>query len=171
MKKNISLKVILIILLSSFLLGFVYNVFSSDGIDFIRKERLINIVEAVNLLNDSTNSVNGSIKGLKIEKVKELFFLNSAVFVDARDQWEFAENHIKGAINIPEFSFKKDNEVLTSFDKFQLFVIYCDGDDCDISIRLAEQFHKLGYLNSYVFIGGITEWIENKLPLSTGERL
>lgn len=171
MLKFISLKIIFIILISSAVLGFVYNYFSSDRIDFNRKERLINIVEVVNLLNDSTNSVNGSIKGLKIEKVKELFFSNSAVFVDARDQWEFAENHIKGAINIPEFSFQKDNKVLNNFDKLQLFVIYCDGDDCDISSRLSEQFHKLGYLNSYVFIGGITEWVENKLPLSSVEKL
>lgn len=160
MKINFNYKAIFIILSASVLLGIIYNTFSSSGIDFIRKEIKIEFLD----IGDSENS--GNLKGIKLSQVLELYNSKSAIFVDARDQWDFSENHITGAINIPEFSFDENEFMQINIPKESVLVIYCDGDDCDTSKRLAIQISKLGYKDIYVFLDGIKTWIESKLPIS-----
>lgn len=150
------------ILFSSILLGMIYNSFSSDGIDFIREPIIIKSYEEL-IENDSL-----SIGGINLADAINLYNSKVAKFVDARDQWDFEELHIKDAINIPEFSFIENDSNLTKYSKEQIFVIYCHGDDCDISKRLATYFVKLGYRNSYVYLGGIDEWEKSGMPIQRG---
>ena len=159
-----NIKVIISVVLASLLLGVIYNAFSSDRIPFIRKELIVKSV-----LIDDKDTSSTDLKGLELDQVINLYNQNSAIFIDARDQWEFSESHIKGAINIPEFSFTHEDTSLTNINKEALLVVYCDGDDCDISKRLTNELMKIGYSNSYVFLGGIKEWIELELPLEKGD--
>lgn len=158
---NINYKVIFIILMSSILLGFIYNTFSTDGIDFIRKPIIIKSVQI-----GESDEYGDIIGGIDLAQALQLFEDKSAIFVDARDQWEFSKYHIDGAVNIPEFSFTKEDSILNNISSESLLVIYCDGDDCDISKRLAQEFIKLGYKNTYVFLGGMKSWVEAKLPIT-----
>ena len=48
--------------------------------------------------------------------------------------------------------------------KEEIYVIYCEGDDCDVSKRLAAELMKLGFTKVYVFLGGIYEWIDAGYP-------
>ena len=50
-----------------------------------------------------------------------------------------------------------------------MYVIYCEGDVCDVSKRLAAELMKLGFTKVYVFLGGIYEWIDSEYPLE-GEK-
>lgn len=160
--KNITL-----IIIVSVVTGFVYNHLSPSGLPLIRKEMEIEFV------SDSTfsQSVNDSgdenivIKGLTIEQTYDLYTKNMAAFIDARDQWEYGESHIEGAINIPEFSFEPDDPKVKQLDKEQLYILYCDGDDCDISKRLAMELMKLGFTKVYVFLGGIYKWVDAGYPV------
>ena len=164
MKNKINFKAILGILISSILLGILYNTFSSDGIDFIRKEIKIDFVEI------GETSKNENLKGINISQTMDLYNKKSAIFIDARDQWEFSDAHILGAVNIPEFSFSKDDSTLSDISKSSILVIYCDGDDCDTSKRLAKQISDFGYENIYVFLGGMKSWIEAELPICKGKK-
>ncbi|MCB0743005.1 MAG: rhodanese-like domain-containing protein [Ignavibacteriae bacterium] len=163
MKSKINYKAMLLILASSILLGFIYNTFSSDGIDLIRKSI---IVESVKI--GEGNSSENTLRGIDISQAIKLHNDNSAIFIDARDQWEFSESHISGAISIPEFSFVGDDSLLNSITKESLIVVYCDGDDCDVSKRLAQELVELGYQETYVFLGGMKEWMEAELPINKG---
>ena len=163
MKSKINYKAMLLILASSILLGFIYNTFSSDGIDLIRKSI---IVESVKI--GEGNSSENTLRGIDISQAIKLHNDNSAIFIDARDQWEFSESHISGAISIPEFSFEKDNPILKTIPIESLIIVYCDGDDCDVSKRLAQELVALGYKETYVFLGGMKEWIEAELPINKG---
>ncbi|MBK7106744.1 MAG: rhodanese-like domain-containing protein [Ignavibacteriae bacterium] len=162
MKLKTNYKAIFLILLSSILLGIIYNTFSSDGIDFIRKEIKIDFVK----IGESNSKEN--LKGINISQALELHNKKSAIFIDARDQWEFSESHITRALNIPEFSFSNNDKTLSNISKKSTLVIYCDGDDCDTSKRLAKQISELGYENIYVFLGGMKLWMEAELPTSKG---
>ena len=164
MKSKLNIKAIIIILFVSFILAFIYNYFSNDGIAFIRKPI---IVKSVNILSHDDSSEE--LSGLSIDQVIGLYNQNAAIFIDARDQWDYAESHIKGAINIPEFSFSPNDQILATINKESLIIIYCDGDDCDTSKRLAVEITKLGYKNIFVFLGGFKEWSEVKLPVSKVE--
>jgi rhodanese-related sulfurtransferase len=163
MKNKVNYKIIFLILLISIVLAFIYNTFSVDGVDLIRKPIIVKSVT----VGEGENESN-SILGLDLAQTINLFNQNVAIFIDARDQWEFSESHISGAINIPEFSFSKDDSLLKTISHEKLLVIYCDGNDCDTSKRLANEIVNLGYKNVYVFLGGFKVWREAQLPITKG---
>ena len=163
MKNKLNYKTIIIILFTSVIFGFIYNTFSVNGIELIRKP--ITVKSAV--LGENENELN-NILGLDLAQTINLYNQNVAIFIDARDQWDFSEAHIEGAINIPEFSFTKDESLLKSISQDRLLIIYCDGDDCDTSKRLANEIFRLGYKNVFVFLGGMKVWRDAQLPITTG---
>jgi len=163
-KVKTNLKVLFGIIFFSIFLGIIYNTFSSDGIKFIREPIKVKYVK----VGDDTNDKN-VLRGIELAQALELFDKKSVTFIDARDQWDFAESHITGAINIPEFSFSKDDPIIKNLSKNDLLVVYCGGDDCDISERLTKDLVNLGYINAYVFVGGIKEWNDANLSTEKGK--
>ena len=76
------------------------------------------------------------------------------IILDAREQDEYDEGHIPGAILIPygEIADRAENELP---DKNQLILVYCrSGRRSKIA---AEELVKLGYTNVKEF-GGIIDW-------------
>jgi rhodanese-related sulfurtransferase len=106
---------------------------------------------------------------IKLNQALKLYNSGRALFVDARDKWDFAEGHIKDAVNIPEYSFDKSNPVLKTIPKDKTIITYCGGDDCEMSEKLAEYFSELGYKNVFIFFGGWNEWQAANYPTETGE--
>jgi rhodanese-related sulfurtransferase len=124
-------------------------------------------VEQIDIISeDGSTEV---LKGLKLNTVMEVFNNNSAIFIDARDQWEYSDGHISGAINIPEYNFSVDEKIIKTISRDALIVVYCDGDDCDTSKRLANELTKLGFEKCYIFLGGFYEWKEASLPVEKGD--
>ena len=76
------------------------------------------------------------------------------VILDVRREDEFAEKHIKGALNIPNESIGA-GELTSLPDKDQLIMIYCRSGNR--SKQAAEKLVKLGYTNIIEF-GGIITW-------------
>ena len=76
------------------------------------------------------------------------------VILDTREQYEYDEGHIPGAIVIShEEILEKAESVLT--DKDQLILVYCrSGRRSKIA---AESLEKMGYTNIKEF-GGIIDW-------------
>ena len=76
------------------------------------------------------------------------------IVLDTREQDEFDEGHIPGAILIPYTEIEnKAEEMLT--DKDKLILVYCrSGRRSKIA---AESLSKLGYTNVKEF-GGIIDW-------------
>ena len=76
------------------------------------------------------------------------------IILDVREQYEYDEGHIPGAILIPygEIADRAENELP---DKDQLILVYCrSGRRSKIA---AEELVKLGYTNVKEF-GGIIDW-------------
>ncbi|HIB58412.1 MAG TPA: rhodanese-like domain-containing protein, partial [Candidatus Marinimicrobia bacterium] len=82
-------------------------------------------------------------------------------FIDARDEEEFAEGHIKGAILAPSTP-----ELVQLFpDRSSPIVTYCSGGDCDVSMELAEQLmFDWEYERIFVYLGGWPEWKAKGYP-------
>jgi rhodanese-related sulfurtransferase len=160
-----------LIVFVSIVTGLAYNYISTNGLPLIREEMKIEYVSdsTFTQLNSGSDEDNIVIKGLNLKQAYELYSKQLAIFVDARDQWEYSEFHITGSINIPEFSFEPDSPNVTSLGKNDIYVIYCDGDDCDVSKRLAAELMKLGFANVYVFLGGIFEWRDAGYPIEGAE--
>jgi rhodanese-related sulfurtransferase len=97
-----------------------------------------------------------------------------AVFVDARVAAEYAEKHIKGAINVV---FKEVNKKVSKLDpkdefdlkklpadKAKVMVFYCNGSPCWRGYKGADAAIKAGYKNVSWFRDGIPAWEEKGYP-------
>lgn len=95
--------------------------------------------------------------------------------IDARVGNEYAESHIKGAINIPykekstktvDFDASQDSFDLSKLpaDKNTAILIYCNGAECWKSYKASVAAIKAGYKTVYWFRLGIPEWSAKGYP-------
>jgi rhodanese-related sulfurtransferase len=103
-------------------------------------------------------------KAIKIDFAYNLF-KEGKKFIDARAPEEYAEGHIKGAINIPFYGSENYESVLNEINKEEVIVTYCNGDDCDLSILLADEIFGKGFKKVYIFFGGWNDWKTNNYPI------
>jgi rhodanese-related sulfurtransferase len=97
-----------------------------------------------------------------------------AVFVDARVSAEYAEKHIKGAINVVFKEVNKKVGKLDPKDEFDLkklpadkakaLVFYCNGSPCWRGYKGADAAAKAGYKNVNWFRDGIPAWEAKGYP-------
>ena len=79
---------------------------------------------------------------------------NNYIILDVRTVAEFAEEHIPGAINIPNETI--GTETIPELpDKDQRILVYCRSGNR--SKQASEKLAKLGYTNVFEF-GGIIDW-------------
>ena len=116
---------------------------------------------------DTPESLNGA-KLVDAAKVKSL--IESGVMViDARVANEYAESHIKGAINVPykeksakslDFDASMDSFDLGKLpaDKTTAMIFYCNGPECWKSYKASTAAIKAGYKNIYWYRLGIPDW-------------
>jgi rhodanese-related sulfurtransferase len=190
---NIKFKDIVIIIVTSSVIGFAYNWLNPSGIPLIKKERVINFEEdgLTNSIRDnefideSQSNNHNEIEGnnnhsdntpanisleefsepiaIKLSRALDLYE-KGIIFIDARTKEEFAEGHIKGAVNIPFYESEHYNHVLDKIDKSKIVVTYCSGSDCDLSIMLGDELFEKGYKKVYVFYGGWDDWLKSGYP-------
>lgn len=153
-----------------------------DSISSISKDQ--------SLLNDSTNNNSNSTndksaddtlkrnskvvvndskpfnkpKAIKIDFAYNLF-KQGIKFIDARPPEEYAGGHIKGAVNIPFYGSENYESVLNEINKNEAIVTYCSGDDCDLSILLADEIFAKGFKKVYIFFGGWNDWQVKNYPI------
>lgn len=108
-----------------------------------------------------------------VDKAKALHG-KGAVFVDARVASEYAEKHIKGAINVVYKETHKKVSKLDPADSFDLgklpsdknkaIVFYCNGSPCWRGYKAAAASIKAGYKQVNWFRDGMPAWEEKALP-------
>ncbi len=157
---KLNYKYIASIAICSIFISFLYNYISPKG---------INIFPQKSILESEIEKPGGNKKNkiniVTVEIAKKLFDENSAVFIDARDPWEFSEGHIFNAVNIPEFSFSPYMPIVKSLDKNAAYTIYCSSSDCELSRRLASRLKDSGFTNLVVFSDGWESWLNARYPI------
>ena len=121
--------------------------------------------DGINLSNLTTDVFNQP-RLISLNQAYELY-RDKILFVDARNPEEFEEGHIVGAINIPYFTIDRYSERLAVIDKTEPLVTYCEGADCDMSIRLGNELFSKGFRKVFVFFGGWEEWSRANYPVVT----
>ncbi len=116
-----------------------------------------------------TKVKNNSIKSVKNESVINLISpqefnktLDNITPIDIRTPQEFAEGHLKNAVNInfydPNFIKKMNN-----FDKTKKLYIYCrTGNRTGSASR---KLKKMGFIKIYDLQGGILNWRKNNMEV------
>lgn len=168
MLKEINYKIVLTIILTASFIGIGNNIISPFGVNFIREKKVLEEATDDELFASSQEK-DYQVKSVSTEKAFELFEKNQALFVDARDQWEFAEGHIKGAYNLPSYIFEEEFPKFSSTPKDKLIIIYCDDLECGMSKQLAVELVRKGYRKVFVYTDGWQFWIQNNFPVEKGE--
>ncbi len=161
MNKNINYFKIAKVILFSLFVGLLYNFVSAEGLPLIRQEtKLVAASDSV-LIADADKKSPDQFVMITTEQAYDLYNSGDAIFIDARDQWDFADGHIPGSINIPEFSFEPDDSTANALDKTARYVVYCHGLDCDVAVRLAKELRKLGFKNLLIYADGWNVWLNS----------
>lgn len=154
----------LYILLVSTAFAFFYNAVSPNGIPLFPQEPK---TEKVVSFSDTTFDT-ATIKLIDAETALKYFNEENVVFIDGRDKWDYSEGHIPGAINLPEYKIDELGEDIAQLDKNANYIVYCSGEDCDASKRLAAVLMKLGFAHILVYSGGFDEWNKYSYPTEGG---
>jgi rhodanese-related sulfurtransferase len=122
---------------------------------------------------DTPDNLKGAVL---VDAVKAKSLSDSGVeVIDSRVANEYAENHIKGAINIPykeksakavDFDASQDSFDLSKLpaDKNTPMIIYCNGAECWKSYKASTAAIKAGYKTIYWLRLGIPEWKAKGYP-------
>ncbi len=107
---------------------------------------------------------------LGLQQVKELYDRHEATFVDARDNADFAEGHVTGAVSFPVG--EAEGQLARFRDKVPqtaTLVVYCNGYSCHDSRTLADRLIGAGWRQVYIFEGGYPEWRDAGYPVARGQ--
>lgn len=91
---------------------------------------------------------------------------NEALVVDIREQKEYAEGHIAGALNVPMSTFEKRASELEKH-KDKPVIIVCKMGSTAGSV--AKSLKKRGFAQVVRMAGGMMEWNSSGLPTKKGK--
>ncbi len=154
-------QIILIVLLSSSL-GFIrYKMINEPDFTLIKKERILQEISTFSLPETMTEPM-----AISLEFAKQLFDNNSVIFIDARDVEDYEGGHIQNAINIPYDYYEDYENLIDNLDADAVYVIYCSGEECSLSMDLADYFfNELLFEKILIFEGGWPQWRDAEYPL------
>jgi rhodanese-related sulfurtransferase len=93
--------------------------------------------------------------------------LPGLVVIDARTAEEYQQEHVKGAVNVPEPELSR-NKTLLTFPKDARLVFYCNGPKCGKSRKSALIAVEAGYRTVYVLAEGMPVWEEKGFEIYAG---
>jgi rhodanese-related sulfurtransferase len=165
-----TIKQIAFILILSTLLGLARFYFlKDDDFTLIKEVRVLQEAEAE--VSDSGEAVFTVPDFMtepmmaSLEFTKYFFDNKKAIFVDERESEEFEVSHISGAINIPFDYFDEYMDTIDALKYDDVYIIYCSGGECSLSLDLAEVFFNYNaFENVFIFEGGLPAWQDAGYP-------
>ena len=154
-------KQIIIILSLAAFMGILRSFFMDDPeFTLIKQERVIEKVNSFKVPDDMTGPMM-----VNLEFSKYHFDAGSAVFIDARDPEDYELGHIQNAINIPYDYYEDYEDIINGLDDAGIYIIYCSGEECSLSIDLADYLYNEKLIDKLlIFEGGWPQWRDAGYP-------
>ena len=153
-------QVVIIFSLAVFLGLIRFVILNDPEFSLIKKERIMQKISTFTVPEDMTEPM-----AINLEFAKYLFDEKSAVFIDARDSEDYELGHIENAVNIPFDYYEDYEEVIDSLDDTAVHVIYCSGEECSLSMDLADYlFNEMVFEKILIFEGGWPQWRDAEYP-------
>jgi rhodanese-related sulfurtransferase len=106
------------------------------------------------------------VRELTVEDVKaKLDRGDRFLLVDVREDEEWAQDHVAGAVHLGKGVIERDIEGRVP-DRGAELVLYCGGGFR--SALATDALQKMGYTNVWSMDGGIRGWRDKGFPLTTG---
>lgn len=97
---------------------------------------------------------------VRYEQVVKLLKDPDVLFIDARNDQDFAGGHIGNSINVYAHEFEKHIAQILPLPRDKRIVIYCTGGNCDLSHELSENLKLFHFSRLFIYTGGWAEWQE-----------
>ena len=154
-------KQIIFILCLAIFMGILRSFLLEDPeFTLIKQERVLEEINSYSIPDD----ISGPMM-VNLEFSKYHFDAGSAVFIDARDPEDYESGHIQNAINIPYDYYEDYEDVMDGLDDAGIYIIYCSGEECSLSIDLADYLYTEKLIDKLlIFEGGWPEWRDAKYP-------
>jgi rhodanese-related sulfurtransferase len=126
----------------------------------------ISFVLVAMLLNSCTNGQNKSAKTSlsATEFAARIKEIPAAPVVDVRSAEEYSSGHLQNSKNINWNGDNFEGKII-KFDKTKPVFVYCHSGRR--SAAAAAKMRSLGFKEVYELSGGITEWMQVNLPITT----
>jgi rhodanese-related sulfurtransferase len=106
------------------------------------------------------------MKTITLEEIKAILDgKEDVVLFNAVDKVDYDEGHIPGSINVPIDDVFEGEIKDRIKDKRRKVVVYCAGGDSQVAKIAAQKLENLGFVNVFLFEGGMDEWKEAGLDL------
>jgi rhodanese-related sulfurtransferase len=94
------------------------------------------------------------------EQMKRIVNDQRFYIIDARAPDMYEKGHIKGAHNIFPYLEQEPEymRLIFTVPRDRRIIIYCDGGNCDLSHKVAEDLKAAGYQSIFLYSGGWNEW-------------
>ncbi|MGH3092053.1 MAG: molybdopterin-synthase adenylyltransferase MoeB [Gaiellaceae bacterium] len=112
--------------------------------------------------------VKSEIAEVDARQAQELIASDSPAIVDVREQAEWDEGHLPGAVHVPRGNLESRIESAVP-DRARSVVVYCASGSR--SAFAAKTLEELGYDNVVSLAGGFTDWKRNGLPFDVPRAL
>ena len=154
-------KQLLILLILSVALALGVNLVSPNAIPLVGEYRNISLSDGPVV---SPTAELGDPPFIDIRQARIEFDLGTGFFLDSRSLEEFECGTIPGSIHIP-FEYMPDGDLTDYLDSAfakatfdQTIIIYCSGEECELSLHMGRFLKTSGYTNVMIFYGGAREW-------------
>ena len=153
-------QIIFILSLAAFL-GIMRSFFIDDPeFTLIKQERVIEKINSYKVPEDMTGPML-----VNLEFSKYHFDVGSAIFIDARDPEDYELGHIRNSINIPYDYYEDYEDVINGLDDSGIYIIYCSGEECSLSLGLADILYNEKLIDKLlIFEGGWPQWRDAGYP-------
>jgi len=163
-----ALKQSILLIVAATLVALSINVISPNGIELVGEYRSLSSGDGPVV---PPSAEPGDPPFVSIDEAYLEYTQVSALFIDARDKTEYLCGTIPRSINIP-FEYLPEGDLAEYFDsvlkgasKDTPMIIFCSGEECDLSLHLARNMQSLGYSRTMIFFGGSREWEANGLEV------
>jgi rhodanese-related sulfurtransferase len=118
---------------------------------------------------DDPKEAPPKVQEIDVATAKDLWDLGEYLFVDSRTAVQFSRGHIAKSVDLPWDEYDKYFPALRKTLKSKPgIIVYCAGEECDLSHALARQLYKEGFKDIFVFFGGWEEWQRAGYPEEAG---
>jgi rhodanese-related sulfurtransferase len=106
---------------------------------------------------------------IQLAAAKQFFDADAALFVDSREEDEYATGRIPGAISLTFDEATAAPELLAGLDpQGRPIITYCGGGACELSVSVAWEILFAGNTKVMVYMGGFPDWVEAGFPVESG---
>jgi rhodanese-related sulfurtransferase len=100
----------------------------------------------------------------------ELYEKGTAVFLDAREEEDFSQGRIPGAMCLPEPHMQERFPMIEPLlPEDSTIVLYCSGPECHMAEQVAGFLAQLGYQDMHIMTAGYIGWEQAGFPTESDD--